>query len=351
MYRRNIHYFKVNLQEHTGDQNKLATGRNITNAIIEINNANNFKFLRLPMVIRKHDPFNIERFERQLTEKQRQVTRENKIKKESSEETSRDSIPMPVRSVEKPQSKEETITVESFLDTDEIVNELKAGGFTSKQSEIVMNLVKEAIHKKMNWVYTEMAPNVDIENNNYLFKAARNELEVEVTNSREIALMDLQNSSILLKRLINGLFDEMSTKIQLNDDTIKIELSQFKHENNLRQRNLAMKNTDLNNRIISELMSGLRSNIEQFRWELTRAGIFAIMFIAALLLAAWRTITNKYKAQERKQTAFSMAEKPSIPVEDAKPVSQVQESVDKFMEDPMIVNVKDYTINNEGRDK
>ncbi len=299
LYRRNLSYSRICMQEQTGGRNKLTTGKNITNAIIEINNSNNFKFLRLPMVIRKHDLFNIEQFERQQAEKQEQSRRQRTSGNENKDESYASDTSTPVRSVEKPRRKDERVTVESFLDTDSIVNDLKAGGFTNRQSEIVMNLVKESIKMKMYWVHTEMAPKVDIENNNYLFKAARNELEVEVTNSREIALMDLQNSSILLKRLINGLFDEMSTKIQLNDDTIKIELSQFKHENNLRQRNLEMKNTDLNNRIISELMSGLRSNIEQFRWELTRAGIFAIMFIAVLLLSAWRAITNKNKAPEK----------------------------------------------------
>lgn len=336
------------MQEQTGSQNKLTTGENITNAIIEINNANNFKFLRLPMVIRKHDLFNIEQFERQQAEKQEQSRRQQRSGNENKDESYASDTSTPVRSVEKPRRKDERVTVESFLDTDSIVNDLKAGGFTNRQSEIVMNLVKESTKTKMYWVHTEMAPKVDIENNNYLFKAARNELEVEVTNSREIALMDLQNSSILLKRLINGLFDEMSTKIQLNDDTIKIELSQFKHENNLRQRNLEMKNTDLNNRIISELMSGLRSNIEQFRWELTRAGIFAIMFIAVLLLSAWRSITNKNKAQKKENEVKSTTVgRQNMSELYTKQIAPVQERTDEYIKDPTIESVTNYTITRE----
>ncbi|VUG19307.1 DEBR0S4_15500g1_1 [Brettanomyces bruxellensis] len=348
LYKRNLSYSEICMQEQTGSQNKLTTGENITNAIIEINNANNFKFLRLPMVIRKHDLFNIEQFERQQAEKQEQSRRQQRSGNENKDESYASDTSTPVRSVEKPRRKDERVTVESFLDTDSIVNDLKAGGFTNRQSEIVMNLVKESTKTKMYWVHTEMAPKVDIENNNYLFKAARNELEVEVTNSREIALMDLQNSSILLKRLINGLFDEMSTKIQLNDDTIKIELSQFKHENNLRQRNLEMKNTDLNNRIISELMSGLRSNIEQFRWELTRAGIFAIMFIAVLLLSAWRSITNKNKAQKKENEVKSTTVgRQNMSEVYNKQIAPVQERTDEYIKDPTIESVTNYTITRE----
>ncbi|QPG72851.1 hypothetical protein FOA43_000153 [Brettanomyces nanus] len=258
------------------------TGTNIANAIIEINDANNFKFLRDPNLIPKHDPFNIEQYERTHPEKGVELTSESDAKNFRSQPSeSADPQGMP----------------ESFLDTNEMVEELKRGGFTNAQSEIIMNVTRDALQKKMTWLHGELAPRVDMENESYLFQAAHNELLVEVTNSREISLMNLQNSSVILKRVLNNLQDETSTTIQLNDDTIRMELSQFKHENNLQQRSLEIKNTDLNNRIISELMSGLRSTIEQFRWELTRAGIFAIMLMAVSILGGWR-LTSKMKAVE-----------------------------------------------------
>lgn len=286
------------------EETRMTIGRNITNAITEINDSNNFKFLRVPMVISKHDPFNIEQYERKLANHRKalELERDKKIGAKSKKSSAPSAKKI----------KEDHAVLVSFLDTNQLVEDLKKGGFTGNQSEIIMNVVRQSLQKKMNWIQSELAPKVDMENSNYLFKAAGNELEVEVTNAREIALMNLQNSSIILKRQLNNIYDETSTRIQLNDDTIKMELSQFKHINNLRQKRLEIKNNDLNNRIISELMSGLRSTIEQFRWELTRAGIFAIMLMAGFILGGWR-LTKRKDARKEAQEKAQMENVPKLP--------------------------------------
>ncbi|VEU23884.1 DEKNAAC104950, partial [Brettanomyces naardenensis] len=273
----------------------ITTAPNIANAIIEINDEDNFKFLRDANIAGKHELFNIEQYERN------QAKEEEDKKGKGASSGSGDQANATSNNTARLDD-EDAVIIDTFMDTEDIVNELKSGGFTGPQAEVIMCVAREALQRKMDWLRTELAPKVDLENESYLFQAAHNELLVEVTNAREIALMNLQNSSIILKRLLNNLQDETSTKIQLNDDTIKMELSQFKHENNLQQRSLEIKNTDLNNRIISELMSGLRSNIEQFRWELTRAGIFAIMLLAASILGGWSFAKTKVKnVEERKE--------------------------------------------------
>ncbi|GAV28240.1 hypothetical protein PMKS-001710 [Pichia membranifaciens] len=113
-----------------------------------------------------------------------------------------------------------------------------------------------------------------------------------VTNSREISLMNLTNAMIILKRAFNNLDDETIAQIKLNDDIIKMELNQFKHENNLHQKSLNLKNSDLNSRILSDMVSGLKSEIETFRWQLTRAGILSIMIMAVCIMGVWN-LTKK----------------------------------------------------------
>lgn len=260
------------------------TGSNIANAISEINNENAFKFLR-DSSTPHHDMFNIENYEKKIP---------------ATEETESDALKR--RAYESAAKLADSkVMVDSFFNSNTMVEELKKGGFTDPQADIIMSVAREALLHRLNWVQSELAPKVDMENEEYLFQAAHNELLVEVTNEREIALMNLQNSSVILKRKFNNLEDETSTKIKLNGDTITMELSQFKHENNLQQRELEIKNTDLKNRIVSELMSGLRSNIEQFRWQLTRSGIFAIMLMAGSIIGGWGLIQSKKDAAEEEE--------------------------------------------------
>ncbi|GMM27916.1 Put7 protein [Martiniozyma asiatica (nom. inval.)] len=187
---------------------------------------------------------------------------------------------------------EEVIRMEAFFDTYKVYQQFKNSGFTEEQSLALMKYTYFILEDKLTWLHQAYSPKVDLENEDYLFKAAHSELLVEITNSREISLMNLTNAMIILRRAFTNLEDETSAQIKLNDDMIKMEINQFKHENNLHQKTLNLKNSDLNSRIISELVSGLKSEIEFFRWELTRAGILSIMVMAICIMGTW-SLTNK----------------------------------------------------------
>jgi hypothetical protein len=179
------------------------------------------------------------------------------------------------------------IRLESFFDSYKVVQDFKNSGFTHDEALILMKYTYFILEEKMNWLDQNYSPKVDLENEAYLFEAAHSELLFEVTNSREISLMNLTNAMIILKRGFNNLDDETIAQIKLNDDIIKMELNQFKHENNLHQKRLNLKNSDLNSRIISDMVSGLKSEIETFRWQLTRAGILSIMIMAVSIIGVW----------------------------------------------------------------
>lgn len=192
---------------------------------------------------------------------------------------------------------EDPIRLETFFDSYKVVQEFKKSGFTDEQSRLLMKYTYHVLEEKLNWLNQTYSPKVDLENEAYLFEAAHSELLFEVTNSREISLMNLTNAMIILKRGFNNLDDETIAQIKLNDDLIKMEINQFKHENNLHQRRLNLKNTDLNSRILSDMVSGLKSEVETFRWQLTRAGILSIMIMAVSIMAVWN-VTKRLGADE-----------------------------------------------------
>lgn len=182
---------------------------------------------------------------------------------------------------------DDKIRLESFFDSYKVVQDFKNSGFSTDESIILMKYTYHLLEEKLNWLNQNYSPKVELENEAYLFEAAHSELIFEVTNSREISLMNLTNAMIILKRGFNNLDDETIAQIKLNDDIIKLELNLFKHENNLHQKRLNLKNTDLNSRILSDMVSVLKSEIETFRWQLTRAGIVSIMIMAISIIGVW----------------------------------------------------------------
>ncbi|GMG04020.1 hypothetical protein B5S33_g4869 [[Candida] boidinii] len=184
-------------------------------------------------------------------------------------------------------SVQDLISVEKFIDTFQIYQQLEKSGFNEIQSEIILNLILESLKNKIKWLEYKYSPNVDLENESYLFEAAHSEILVEITHLRENSISELTNSYIYLRRLFNSLEDLSKNQNKFNSDLIKIEVKNFQHENNLHQKKLDIKNHDLNNKIISELMSGLKTDIESFRWHMTRSGIMAILLMAIAILGGW----------------------------------------------------------------
>lgn len=189
------------------------------------------------------------------------------------------------------------IQLESFFDSYKVVKKFKESGFSDEEAKLLMKYTYLKLEQKFNWLDQNYSPKVDLENETYLFEAAHSELLFEVTNSREISLMNLTNAMIILKRGFNNLEDETSAQIKLNDDSIKMEINQFKHENNLHQKSLNLKNSDLNSRILSDMVSVLKSEIETFRWQLTRAGISAIVLMVVFILGGWQ-VTKKLSVDD-----------------------------------------------------
>ncbi|GME88256.1 unnamed protein product [[Candida] boidinii] len=196
-------------------------------------------------------------------------------------------------------SLQDSISVEKFIDTFQIYQQLEKSGFNEIQSEIILNLILESLKNKIKWLEYKYSPNIDLENESYLFEAAHSEILVEITHLRENSISELTNSYIYLRRLFNSLEDLSKNQNKFNSDLIKIEVKNFQHENNLHQKKLDLKNHDLNNKIISELMSGLKTDIESFRWHMTRSGIMAILLMAIAILGGWNISKNiKFNVNE-----------------------------------------------------
>ncbi|KAG7700314.1 hypothetical protein KL930_001002 [Ogataea haglerorum] len=263
---RKNYFFNANLFNANSEDNQATAGPNIVDVINEINDDQNFKF-------DLQTPDKVDGVASQL-DHLIPILDEHELP-DAAAEIDADQIRM-----------------ESFLDTYKVWRQLRDSGFSEAESEVVLGLVKAVLKQKLTWLNNKFVPQVDLENEVYLFEAAHSELLVETRNYREISLTELTSSSIGLKRMFNLLQDETTSRLQLNDNSIKMILNQFKHENNLQLKRLNIKNQDLNNKIISELISGLRSEVETLRWALTRSGILAILIMAVAIMTSWNATKN-----------------------------------------------------------
>ncbi|KAG7883808.1 hypothetical protein KL938_002393 [Ogataea parapolymorpha] len=269
---RKNYFFHGNLFNANSEDNQATAGPNIVDVINEINDDQNFKF-------DLHTPDKVDGVASQL---------DNLIPILDEHEP-----PNATSEIDADQ-----IRMESFLDTYKVWKQLRDSGFSEAESEVVLGLIKAVLKQKLTWLNNKFVPQVDLENEAYLFEAAHSELLVETRNYREISLTELTSSSIGLKRIFNLLQDETTSRLQLNDNSIKMILNQFKHENNLQLKRLNIKNQDLNNKIISELISGLRSEVETLRWALTRSGILAILIMAVAIMTSWNATKNLKLGEE-----------------------------------------------------
>lgn len=204
-----------------------------------------------------------------------------------------------------------SVIVENFLDTYSVYSEMIESGLSHDQAEIVLQLLIKKLDAKLQWLSAKFSPKLDLENEMYLFEAAQSELLVEISNSRDSSLNELINSSITLKRLFNSLEDDLSVQYNLTDNSIKMELNQFKHENNYQHKIFDIRTQDLNNKIVSELISCLRSEIESLRWQCTRGGLLAILSLVFCVLGCVN-VSKALKVEDENSTNSVYGETPML---------------------------------------
>ncbi|ODV60381.1 Put7p ASCRUDRAFT_28620, partial [Ascoidea rubescens DSM 1968] len=166
------------------------------------------------------------------------------------------------------------------LDTNEMFETLKSSGLTSDQSDIILNLIKSQIISNWKKKVDEFVPKTDLENEHYLFEAARAELRVEINSSRDSHLHELINGLNFLQRDSNLVHNELNQHYIKSKNKVVILVNNYKNENSLLQKEIKNLILDLATKINSKLISEFKFNAESLRWAFTRRGIFSILLVA-----------------------------------------------------------------------
>jgi hypothetical protein len=167
--------------------------------------------------------------------------------------------------------------MDPYLDTYSVYTQFRAAGFTLDQSDELLNLLIVQLNSKLSKLPTKYSQVYELENERYLFESAQQELRVDITRSREQHINELISLINILQRDFHILSDELNNDfIQMKNDA-QVSINDQKSDNTLQSKRIILKIQETNHKITTELNSAMRSEIESFRWHLSRWGIIAIL--------------------------------------------------------------------------
>lgn len=167
--------------------------------------------------------------------------------------------------------------MEPYMDTYEVYTQLIRTNFTPAQADEIINLLIVQLNSKLSKLSTKYTQSYELENEQYLYESAQQELRVDITRSRESHINELINLINILERDFHTISDELNNyMIQMKNDT-QVALSDQKSENTLLSKKIILRIQETNHKITTELNSAMRSEIESLRWHYSRWGVMAIL--------------------------------------------------------------------------
>ncbi|KAI3403658.2 hypothetical protein KGF56_003585 [Candida oxycetoniae] len=186
--------------------------------------------------------------------------------------------------------------LEPYLDTYSVFSKLKEAGFTDSQCDSIIQLLIFQLNSKLSKLSTIYAQNFELENEQYLFESAKQEIRVDITRSREQHINELITLVNILERDFHIISDELNNDcIMLKNDS-QVAIHEEKSTNTLNVKKLFLRIQETNHKITTELDSAIRSEIESLRWYLSRWGL--ITLLVSLFLASLIFFSNKFKMEK-----------------------------------------------------
>lgn len=214
-------------------------------------------------------------------------------------------------------NKEEFLTevfggLDPYIDTYSIYKELRNVGFTSNQSDQIISLLIYQLNSKLTKLSTIYAQNFELENEQYLFESAQQEIRVDITRSRDRHIDELIALINILERDFNAITDELNNDfLKLRNDSA-VMINEAKSENTLQSKKMFLKIQETNHKITTDLSSNIKSEIESLRWYLSRWGLITLLTSLFMALIIFYSSKRKNVTEEtRKEFAPLIIREPS----------------------------------------
>jgi hypothetical protein len=166
-----------------------------------------------------------------------------------------------------------------------------------------MNTLQEVMSLVINECLENGIPHWAAENEAYLFEAACSEIRNEIQSSRGIQGAQYRTDLSRLQRdfeILSHEADELTSSLKVD---LEMEISERKSAARAEENSIQLMIQELNNRITIDLISDMKGEIEALRWQATRRGLLAVIFVAGSIL--FMTSASKKKQRPKPRSAVS----------------------------------------------
>ncbi|KAL2039111.1 hypothetical protein N7G274_008160 [Stereocaulon virgatum] len=187
------------------------------------------------------------------------------------------------------------------FDTYGLVKDLENGGFTEDQSVTMMKAIRGLLAVNLDVAKEGLVSKSDVENENYLFRAACSELRTEILNTRKSSSTKTRTQLSHLQHTYDILSQRTTQETQALKDDLRGMLNDRRMAVRMQQQARDSEISELNYKISVRLNSDSKSEVEGLRWVLTRRAAMGIATMALLILGTLRY--SSYKVHERELEA------------------------------------------------
>jgi hypothetical protein len=179
------------------------------------------------------------------------------------------------------------------FDTFTLVRDLEKGGFSEDQAITMMKAIRGILQDKLEFARRTLTSKSDVENEQYLFKAACSELQSSMQTSRNAEIQRQRTSRTHLQHEVDILSQRLSQELAGLNDDLKGMFNDHKMSTKEMQRSIDTAIQELNYKITVSLNSDGKSEAEGLRWVLTRRAALAIATSAGKSLSFCRCFFPK----------------------------------------------------------
>jgi hypothetical protein len=170
------------------------------------------------------------------------------------------------------------------FDTYSLVQDLSKGGFSHQHSTTIMKGVRAILQNNLDMAKESLTSKSDVENEEYLFKAACSELQSSLQTARNSEIQRQRSSRTQLQHDMDIITQRVGQEISGMKDDIKGMFNDHKMITREQQRSIDTSVQELNYKITVSLNSDGKSEIEGLRWILTRRAALTIAICACKCL-------------------------------------------------------------------
>ncbi|KAJ5338802.1 Protein of unknown function DUF1640 [Penicillium brevicompactum] len=187
------------------------------------------------------------------------------------------------------------------FDTYSLVQDLTKGGFSPQHSITIMKAVRAILQNNLDLAKESLTSKSDVENEEYLFKAACSELQSSLQTARNSEIQLQRSSRTQLQHETDIISQRVGQEISGVKDDIKGMFNDHKMVTREQQRSIDTSVQELNYKITVSLNSDGKSEIESLRWILTRRAAMTIA-ICAFMIIVFLKYASTRKVPESKST-------------------------------------------------